>query len=617
MIAKTKLAIVFALAAQAGIPISNQAAEVAKPNILWIITDDQRPDSVRAYNRLVHGKGDSPLGYVESPNIDKLAAEGVIFTRAMCNSPACGPSRGSMHSGRYPFRNGHYAFELTHQAPDFVCPAVPQILRDHGYATASFGKDDPYIYRWGPGQGFHNPGFYDTRVHNKHDLQRNGVGDVATLQAFDKTGFLGGTEVIFSPDGQKRSYFLTRNGAELTVADRAGKEQTDDELDILRSYTCNMKNLIYGGVNPKPATDTADAHIATAMMNYLSNAGRAYKTSFGREQQGADTSKPQFIHLGFHFPHTPVLPPRSFRDRFSAKKYRVPDFDREELDKLPPQLVRLYENCKIDGMTDSQKQQAIQDYYAFCAHGDAQIGAAVEAFKTYCTANDQEYLILFTVGDHGWHLGEQGIEAKFSPWRQSVENTAILVSSDKDLIPIGGHYDTMVEFVDFAPTMLAAGGVDLTEEEFDFLDGYSLFDVLHGTAPQREYVLGEIHLVAGPRAYMYTDRFHFSMRSRPFSGQVNEKNMGKNVKWALEAPVEKVDLALYDVKHDPLERNNVANQPEYRELAAWFRSKLGAIVLGDRRVECDWSKANRYSLSNFATGADDKRVDIPKNIIPR
>lgn len=111
-----------------------------KPNILWIVTDDQRPDSAAAYNHLISGKHESPLGYVESPNIDKLAAEGVMFTHAMCNSPVCGLSRGSMHSGRYPFQIGHYGFQLTHQAPDLVRPVVPQFLPEQGYATAAFAK---------------------------------------------------------------------------------------------------------------------------------------------------------------------------------------------------------------------------------------------------------------------------------------------------------------------------------------------------------------------------------------------------------------------------------------------------------------------------------------------
>jgi arylsulfatase A-like enzyme len=192
---------------------------------LWIVTDDQRPDSVSVYNRLVYGQDESPLGYVESPNLDRLASEGVFFSRAMCNSPGCGPSRGSMHAGRYPFRHGHYSFELTHQEPDFVRPTVPQFLKENGYATASFGKEDPYIYRWGPGQGYHDPGFYDHKIHNKHGLQRNDVGDVASLATFGKDG-TGGIEVVFYSDDRKRSYFTSRKGEELREGDLAEIKKT-------------------------------------------------------------------------------------------------------------------------------------------------------------------------------------------------------------------------------------------------------------------------------------------------------------------------------------------------------------------------------------------------------
>ena len=90
-----------------------QASE--QPNVLWIITDDQRPDSWACYNQAVSGSRLSPLGYVESPAADALAAEGVIFTQAYCNSPACAPSRASMLTGRYPFRTGIWGFEQTHR----------------------------------------------------------------------------------------------------------------------------------------------------------------------------------------------------------------------------------------------------------------------------------------------------------------------------------------------------------------------------------------------------------------------------------------------------------------------------------------------------------------------
>ncbi|KAA3658245.1 MAG: hypothetical protein DWQ10_11550 [Calditrichaeota bacterium] len=88
-----------------------QSAEKAsQPNILWIITDDQRADALECYNRATTGKSESPLGYVMSPNTDKLAAEGTMFTNAYNNSPMCAISRASMHLGRYPFRSGHYKF---------------------------------------------------------------------------------------------------------------------------------------------------------------------------------------------------------------------------------------------------------------------------------------------------------------------------------------------------------------------------------------------------------------------------------------------------------------------------------------------------------------------------
>ena len=79
----------------------------AQPNILWLITDDHRADSIQAFNQATAGQRHSALGEVSSPSADKLASEGVLFTRAYCNSPACAPSRTSMHFGMYPHHSGH------------------------------------------------------------------------------------------------------------------------------------------------------------------------------------------------------------------------------------------------------------------------------------------------------------------------------------------------------------------------------------------------------------------------------------------------------------------------------------------------------------------------------
>ncbi|WP_111977525.1 sulfatase-like hydrolase/transferase [Algibacillus agarilyticus] len=595
----------------------------AQPNILWIITDDQRPDSIAAYNRAVYGQSASPIGHVESPNVDKLAAEGVLFTQAFTNSPVCGPSRGSMHSGRYPFRNGHYAFELTHQNPDFVKPTVSQTMREHGYATSVFGKEDAYIYKWGPGQGFHDANLYDYKVHFKHDIQANGLGDIYTKALYGTVDgspvMQGYTENVLYSDRPKKSYFLKRHQADLTAEDIAAKNAVSAEFDLLRSYTRGgNKNLIIGGVNPKPAGETVDAYIVKEMKNYLANANQPFKTSWGADAKGADSSRAQFINLGFHLPHTGVLPPKSFRDKFKDKVYKLPLFDKEtELAKLPKQLVKLYEVVKSDTLTVEEKQQAIRDYYAFCAYGDALIGEAVESFKQYSKAHNQEYIIIFTIGDHGWHLGEQGIMAKFGPWQQSVSNAAIVVSSDKNLVPAKQINHDLVEFVDFAPTIMSAAHIDIQQPSFSYLDGVSLFDVMHQNIPKRDYVLGEVNIISGPRAYLHSKRFRFSMRTRPFSNiNLTPAQLGHDIKWALQASAEQVEMTLYDLSTDPLERNNIAYDQSHAPLAHWFRQKLGNIVLGDRRIEADWSQANTYSLSDFAVGADDKKLNIPAHLIP-
>ncbi len=591
-----------------------------KPNILWIITDDHRPDALACYNQITTGKKESSLGYVMSPNIDELATEGTFFVNAYSNSPMCTPSRSSMMTGRYPFRSGHYKF-YSHQEADFVKPMVSQILKDKGYGTAVFGKTGWGIYKHLDGKKNTHTDFFDYNMHFKRDLQANGIGDIFYADA--KVEFIDGifspiktVEKAIYPDGSIKTYHTQLRDKKMPEIDKKTMQSVDQEFDILRTYTRLNKGLIIGGVNPQKAGNTVDGVIVKEYVNYLTNANKSYKTSWGKQVKGANSKKPLFVNLGFHLPHTPVLPPKKYRDIFKNKKYNIPEFSTDELSNFPPQLVTLYNECKTDQLTDEEKLQAIQDYYAFCAYGDALIGEAVETFTSYCKANNQEYLIIFTIGDHGWHLGEQGIMAKFGPWKQSVQNAAIVVASDKKKFPPGKIYNNIVEFVDFAPTILAATGEDISTENYEYLDGYDLASVINDSKPIREYAIGEVNVVCGHRAYMRTEDFAFSMRTRDKWDVSKAPFLNDDINWALTCDRPKADMALYDLRKDPLEKNNIADAKNYVKLADWFRNKLGTIVLGDGRVECDWTQPNSYNISNFAGGADTKTLDIPKSIIP-
>jgi len=99
----------------------------AHPNILFIMTDQQQAETL------------SCLGHpsVKTPNLDRIAARGVNFTKAYCPSPVCGPARASMFCGLYPAASGVTRNYMPHREGTLL---LPEALRRAGYETALAGK---------------------------------------------------------------------------------------------------------------------------------------------------------------------------------------------------------------------------------------------------------------------------------------------------------------------------------------------------------------------------------------------------------------------------------------------------------------------------------------------
>jgi len=102
-------------------------AQSHRPNIVFIISDDHAYQAISAYGSKL----------AQTPNIDRIAREGAIFTRALVTNSICGPSRATLLTGKYSHMNGYTLNEKKFNTDQFL---FPELLRQHGYQTAWVGK---------------------------------------------------------------------------------------------------------------------------------------------------------------------------------------------------------------------------------------------------------------------------------------------------------------------------------------------------------------------------------------------------------------------------------------------------------------------------------------------
>ncbi|MDZ4796896.1 MAG: sulfatase [Bryobacteraceae bacterium] len=118
-----------ASAAAAAVSPAVQAQSTSKPNILFILTDDQRWDMMSCAGH----------AWIQTPNMDRLAAEGARFVNAFVTTPLCSPSRGSFLTGQYVHKHG-ILDNSNRNEQSHTLKTWPQILQQHGYETGYFGK---------------------------------------------------------------------------------------------------------------------------------------------------------------------------------------------------------------------------------------------------------------------------------------------------------------------------------------------------------------------------------------------------------------------------------------------------------------------------------------------
>ncbi len=388
--------------------LAQLATAAPKPNVLFIAVDDLKP--------LLGCYGDK---MVKSPNIDRLAARGVVFERAYCNQALCAPSRNALMTGMRPTSLGIYDLgtNFRQAAPDAV--TMSQYFMKHGYRAEALGK----IFHVG---------------HGNHE-------DPASWSV---------------PHWKANSiaYVLPENRAKegLTREEALFSNQPAARLSRGAAYE---------------AADVAD--------NAYPDGKIANEAILRLRKARSKADEPFFLAVGFLKPHLPFCAPKKYWDLYDRAKFTVPSLRTppEGAPKYAPTgwgELRQYSDMPESGpVTDEQARTLIHGYYATVSYMDAQLGKVLDELDRLGLAQNT---IIVLWGDHGWHLGDHGWWSKHDNYEQATR-IPLIVSAPGVTKPGTRAANALVETVDIYPTLAELAGLPAPQVP-QGMDGKSFVPVL-------------------------------------------------------------------------------------------------------------------------------------------
>jgi arylsulfatase A-like enzyme len=392
-------------------------------NVLFIPIDD--------LNDWVGFLGTHPQ--VSTPNMDRLAARGVIFSDAHCAAPVCNPSRAAVFSGKQPFNTGvfHNNDNLLVLQPNLVY--LPEHFADNGYRTLGAGKQlhlsSSVIF-----QDFFN-------THQRWSPFTDALVEYTAAEQPSK-----GTDNpvhVVNFDGQQFILPLNR-------------------MPSLRTPNTTEGESVDWGAIDLPDDEWGEVRIADWAVSELA----------------AGSSEPFFLACGFFRPHIPLWIPQRYLDMYPSASVVMPVVPSDDLDDIGEiaQLLTL-EKDTIDlfqGILDyNQWEPAVAAYLACITFVDDQVGKLLDALDASPHANNT---IIVLWSDHGFHLGEKNHFGKFTPWERSTRVPLVIVPAvaDAGTYATGVTCDQPVSLLDLYPTLIELCGLPPKPE----LDGGSLVPLL-------------------------------------------------------------------------------------------------------------------------------------------
>jgi arylsulfatase A-like enzyme len=395
-------------------PMAAQAQD-NRPNIIFLMTDQQRWDAMGIMNPLV-----------KTPAIDSLAKEGIVFNQAVCQAPMSVPSRFCLMTGLYPSQTGVLSNgSRTYTDAFFPIDPLPEMLRKAGYQTAGFGKT-----HWG------------------------------------RTGDRSANATTISTRGFEVRYV----GAKEVGLEAGAFYQDDDDPDGLMEYRREVAS--YGGgeenvagyigctsqVDPR---HHRDGWVAEKCLEYIDG--------------GIDKSKPLFLYLSFLKPHAGLNIPKPFEEWYDINE--IPDMDDVPLELFGNNHqtdlhAERYEEWRkaFEKMSPEERKRTVLRYYANCSWLDNYFRRVLGKLREQGILDNA---IIIFLSDHGEMLGERHYRfTKYCLYESSVRVPLILSGSYIDTARKGTLDDRNVQLTDIYTTLQQIAGV----EKSPLLSGINLLN---------------------------------------------------------------------------------------------------------------------------------------------
>ncbi len=339
----------------------------------------------------------SPLGYnqAKTPNMDRLAKRGVVFTSAQSPGVFCCPARTAIMTGLNASTTGCYEedpFQFDH--PDLV--TMQMAFKQGGYSTFGAGK----IYH-------HRGGFLDLRGWDKYFSRSKEEKDMGwEMNGYHMHDVPLPTPFPYSPYSIKTG---STGGSALHLEwGPIPNEKEDDMVDAVRTnWVCSVL----------------------------------------KEQH----DKPFFLGLGLYSPHYPNYAPQKYFDMYNLDSIKLPPYKADDLDDLPEGIRK-----KMMNQSKQHKElealgvlkDAVRGYLAATSFADAMLGRVLDALEASPYKNNT---IIVLWSDQGFHHGEKMHWGKHTLWQRTSHVPLIWAGKG---IPVNRKVNTSVSLIDMYPTFI-------------------------------------------------------------------------------------------------------------------------------------------------------------------